>query len=48
MKAQILNQVVTGLQNIIEAMYYEGVEEAILFNGRTIFVYGNGTYEISE
>lgn len=46
MKATILKQVIKGLSAIIDFMFYEGVDSAKLSDGRTIYVYGNGTFEI--
>jgi len=46
MKTTILKTELNGLTEIVEFMYYEGVEDAKLNDGRTIEVYGNGTYEI--
>ena len=43
-KGQI--ETIEGIENIVETLYYEGIEEAILNDGNTILVYGNGTYEI--
>lgn len=45
--AEILGSTVYGLDNIVTAMYYEGVDMSLLNNGRTIYVYGDGTYEIA-
>lgn len=40
-------ETVIGIENIVEVMHNEGIESTKLDNGRTIIVYGNGTYEIS-
>ena len=45
MKARIAGHIVEGLKNIVSAAYYEGVEKVKLSDGRTILVYGDGTYE---
>jgi len=43
-KGQI--ETVLGLQNIVEIMHSESIETKDLSDGRTIIVYGNGTYEV--
>jgi len=43
-KGQI--ETIEGIEDIVETLYYEGIEKAILNDGSTILVYGNGTYEI--
>lgn len=39
-------EVIEGIKNIVELMYYEGIDTVTLLNGKTLEVYGNGTYEI--
>ena len=41
-------ETVIGIENIVEVMHDEGIESTKLNDGRTIRVYGNGTYEMSE
>ena len=41
-------ETITGLVNIVELMYNEGINSSNLSDGRTIIVYGNGTYEINN
>ena len=41
-------ETVTGLMDIVELMYNEGIDSANLNDGRIIIVYGNGTYEINN
>jgi hypothetical protein len=35
-----------NLNQLIEDMYYEGIDSCILSNGTTLIVYGDGTFEI--
>lgn len=45
-KGQI--ETIEGIENIVDALYSEGIERATLDSGDTILVYGNGSYEIVE
>ena len=47
MTALLIVGLTSGLTNIVETMYHEGIDTAILNDGRTIEVYGNGTYSIN-
>jgi len=35
------------LAEVVELMYYEGIE-SLMYNGNMVYVYGDGTYEVSD
>ena len=44
---QIAKITTDHLSEVVELMYYEGIE-SLMYNGNMVYVYGDGTYEVSD